>query len=386
MKFFHSVTAGTALVALGILIGYSIRSGGSDSRHLQKRSPIVAPVDDSSFAAASSEAAEQNRQAPDAWRGLLSAAVSAPPGMARELAGARLIDSITKENWRAAHEAIRAAVAKGLLNDQVRLWGLQRVGAVGGREAMEFLGADWIAIRGWAAEDPAAAENYIEALPAGLAQHNLRLGFIIATAGMHPEAALRVLNRMPAHNQSQVMGLLAQEPSLTAFVREWLDANSANDSFPPTGEGSIGFTFVQMARTGLGFRTPAAMMEWIDQFAGRPYAQPDLLFWLPESLNNPNAGPPAKVLDWLSRVSSPHPESARTTFEKLYAEAPTSRIPESVQWLEEHRHLPGYDYAVLGLMRNPAIKELMRPAERQAWIATITDRSTREKAEGSLAP
>jgi hypothetical protein len=385
VKFFQLVTAGTALVALGILIGYTIRPGVSDSGQRQQASPFVAPVDVSSFAAASSGAAEQNRPAPDAWRSLLSVAVSIPPGMARELAGARLIDSITRENWRAAHEAIRAAVAKGLLNEQVLHWCLQRVGAVGGREAMDVLGADWIAIRGWAAEDPAAAENYIEALPADAAQRNLRMGFIIATAGMHPEAALRVLNRMPAHNQSRAMDYLTQEPSLTAFVRDWLDANSASESFPATGEGSIGFTFMQMARSGLGFRTPTAMMEWFDQFAGRPYAQPDLLFWLPESLNHPNAGPPAKVLDWLSQVSSQNPESARQTFEKLYAEAPTPRIPESVQWLEQHRHLPVYDYAVLGLMRNPAIKELMRPAEQQAWIATITDRSTREKAEGSLA-
>jgi hypothetical protein len=395
-------TSGAALFALlsfaaGMLIGYSLSHGRKESRRTEANLIAATSISDSAALSSANQPEDSLKNAEvSAWMSALGKIDSVAEGTAaRTAAVSRFLDLITPSNWQEVHDHILKAARESMLTDEEQSWCLERIGAVGRAEALRWFEAKnpnfnssggWLAIRGWAAEDPAAAASFIESLPSNRA-HALRIQFVYATAATHPDEARKILSKLPVPFQAVViLDNLAGKRKAEGFIRDWLIANGINPELREKGDGSVAQIFLKMAAgRGLVPEGDMPFRDWLDQFKTQPFAQADHLWWLSERLHQNPKSDAAKDLDWLTTFSAAQPQTARRTFEKFFAEAPAPRMDSALQWLSSNPDHVARDDAVLGLICNPVARASLGVSELQAWAETIKDEGLRGRATAKLA-
>lgn len=385
MKTRDALLAALGSLIVGVLVGYTATPNLRPTEETPAQSKATLPPSYSEQAIAPEPFASK----PGTWASKMSELSSMPEEtIGRRMKVFDLLKSITAANWREAYPTVIQAVREQMLTSDEGNWCLERIGEVGKIDALRLLAEmessnGWIAIRGWAADDPVGAAAYIDTIAVS---QSLRIGFVVATAAKHPALARRVLEKVSPHFQAVVISeQLAGKRASESFVRDWLIANASNPGLPEKGDGSASQVFLKLAEgRGIGLQGTTPFTSWMEGFMGQPFADLDKIWWIPDTLHGTSKSNAAGDLDWLTRFSASRPGSAVRTFERFFERAPEQRLNSATGWLKANHEHAAYDQAAFGLTKNPSAFQRFSRSDLQAWAESIGDEKLREQAIGAL--
>ena len=324
-------------------------------------------------------------------------AIIETPGLARAALLESMMARLTRENWRSVFDVMWRARQEGLISEREEYYFLQRVGEVGGAEAMgEFKPKDPVndwdtkdgrqAMRGWSHADPSAAMTWLEAQDEGKYRMGMAQGFVRGVAAQDPKSALRATAMLPAGDQQWLMNSMLkveEAPFYLPFVQQWLNGSTLDAQDPDTRQKQaqvFGLLMETKINTLRDDRDGSRLVQWMEQFEGRPFVSAPALAVAADSLGSRMET--SRVIELLERFAVPVQPGQRNPVGEQVGRWAKADPVAAQQWLNDHGGSPNYDSAVISFVRNAAIAD---PAVRRAWIETLSDVGLRAEALRSLS-
>jgi hypothetical protein len=313
----------------------------------------------------------------------LGEVLSEPPGFSRVRALDQALERVTDKNWRDTFEVFWKAHTQGLVSeDEYRLM-LNRIGEAGGREVCErFKPKDPVAeadthngrnaMAGWAQQDPAAARQYLESLPAGRFREGMLWGYVHGIALQDPKSAVQLLKEVPVVKQAEWLRSWIGQTSSNAFEslgREWLanspvSSSASGEEIEPLQTSVFDALFSMKRRRGWADPDGSKTTAFVEEFASRPFVSASTLSSAALALTAKRSH--TEAIEWVQ--ANGRPEASALAMTGIIQDWAKRAPAEASAWLDANRDSAGYDEAVVGLLTGVPNLD---PGTAMAWVDTI---------------
>ncbi|MHA3770159.1 hypothetical protein ACXR0O_01320 [Verrucomicrobiota bacterium sgz303538] len=298
----------------------------------------------------------------------LNRAIAEPPGIDRLFLWQTALAGVTTENWRRMFDIVSKARHQLQITVDEEQAMLHRIGAIAGMAAVErFKPKDPVndaethtgrhAMRAWAERDRAAAWAYIEAQPKGRFRDGMIWGYALGVAPRDPHSGLEALQMLAPNVQEDFLKRVMERDQILFYsqlIESWLEAGPRN-AIQPDGQNrdlreSV-FRELVVTQTHFGWGDPEGQrfVSWIEQFRGAPFATDKSLVPAVQHLMNKRSVD--ETMNWLESYTHDSPAIAQSAATEVMQRWATKDAAGAKQWLEGHRDVPIYDFALASFLK-----------------------------------
>ncbi len=290
--------------------------------------------------------------------------------------------AMTKANWREYLEGCtRQTIQTGAtFNEQWEL-ALTRIGEVAGKEALEAWKAEeaatgkftkcWRGMVGWAAQDPAGARAWWEALAAGEMKNQLAGALVWGLSQKSADEVTKFFLNAPDWVQQRVGGdavralTIAGDFNASAkFVAAWSDKLGKDADGPRKLFGEV--IRIRQGAANLESK-PEATCQWLLAHGGQKYLNLEgvksaALAWA--------AKDPAKAFQWAASFNTQETTRVKQTPQAVAELWAKKNLDEISDWTVNHPESPGLEAAICGIAKALAPTNLDGAL---GWLEVLTD-------------